>query len=289
MAKLTADEMWERMLTGDFPQRIRRIMGALPSPPRCKLCNAPFRGPGAVLMRAIGRGPSPLNRRLCRFCLRAVHKHPGGAEVEISVLFTDVRGSTAMAERMSSQEFSRLMARFYGAAAAVIDEWDGIVDKFLGDGAVALFIPGFAGSDHAADAIGAARGLLERTSNEGPEPWIPVGAGVHTGRSFVGSVGEGDARDFTALGDTVNTAARLTGLAGAGEILISAEAATAGGLETTGLERRTLELRGRERSVDAWAVRARTEDDRASASPTRRRGGRRTHESFKRGHDVDAS
>jgi adenylate cyclase len=146
--------------------------------------------------------------------MRAVHKHPGGAEVEISVLFADVRGSTAIAEHMLPQDFSRLMARFYGAVAGVIDQCDGIVDKFLGDGAVALFIPGFAGSDHAADAIAAARGLLEQTGNDGPEPWIPVGAGVHIGESFVGSVGEGDARDFTALGDTVNTAARLTGLAG---------------------------------------------------------------------------
>jgi adenylate cyclase len=64
--------------------------------------------------------------------------------------------------------------------------------------------------------------------------------------------------DFTALGDTVNTAARLTSLAGAGEILISAEAAAAGGLTTTGLERRSLELRGREQSIDAWVVAART-------------------------------
>jgi adenylate cyclase len=256
MAKLTPEEMWERMLTGDWPrlQRIRRMWGALPSPPRCKLCNAPFRGPGGVLMRAIAYGPSPLNRRLCKWCIRAAHKHPGGAEVEISVLFADVRGSTALAEGMPPEEFSRLMSRFYGAAAEVIDEWDGIVDKFLGDGAVALFIPGFAGSDHAANAIAVARGLLEQTGNDGPEPWIPVGAGVHTGKSFVGTVGEGDARDFTALGDTVNTAARLTSLAGAGEILISPEAATAGGLETTGLERRTLELRGKEQGVDAWVA-----------------------------------
>jgi adenylate cyclase len=234
---------------------MRRMWGVLPSPPRCKLCNAPFRGPGGVLMRAIAYGPSPLNRRLCKWCIRAVHKHPGGAEVEISVLFADVRGSTAIAERMPPQEFSRLMARFYGAAATVIDEWDGIVDKFVGDGAVALFIPGFAGSDYAADAIAAAQDLLQQTGNDGPEPWISVGAGVHTGTSFVGAVGEGDARDFTALGDTVNTAARLTGLAGPGEILVSAAAATAGGLETTGLERRTLELRGREQGVDAWLLR----------------------------------
>jgi adenylate cyclase len=248
------------MLTGDFPrlQRMRRIWGVLPSPPRCKLCNAPFRGPGGVVMRAIAYGPSPLNRRLCKWCIRSVHKYPGGAEVEISVLFADVRGSTAIAERMPPEEFSRLMARFYGAAAGVVDESDGIIDKFVGDGAVALFIPGFAGSDHPAAAIAAARGLLEETGNDGPEPWIPIGAAVHTGRSFVGSVGEGDARDFTALGDTVNTAARLTDLAGAGEILISAEAATAGGFETEGLERRTLELRGRDQSVDAWVATARS-------------------------------
>src|SRR5215211_8464156 len=256
MAKPPVEEMWRRMLTGDYPRldRMRRMWGALPSPPRCKLCNAPFRGPGGALMRLVAYGPSPLNRRLCKWCIRAVHKHPGGAEIELSVLFADIRGSTGIAERMPAEEFSRLLARFYGAAAEVIDEHDGIVDKFVGDGAVALFIPGFAGSDHAADAIAAARGLLERTGNDGPEPWIPVGAGVHTGQSFVGTVGEGDARDFTALGDTVNITARITALAGTGEILISAEAATAGALETTGLERRTLELRGKHQTVDAWVV-----------------------------------
>ena len=261
MTKLTTEEMWEQMLTGSYPRLhgMRKMWGALPSPPRCKLCNAPFRGPGGVLMRAIAYGPSPLNRRLCKWCLRAIHKNPGGAEVEISVLFADVRGSTAIAEHMLPEEFSRLISRFYGAAAEVIDERDGIVDKFVGDSAVALFIPGFAGRDHAAAAIAAARDLIEQTGNDGPEPWIPVGAGVHIGKSFVGTVGEGDARDFTALGDTVNTTARLSRIAEAGEILISAEAAAAGGLETAGLEQRRLDLRGREENVDAWVARARTE------------------------------
>jgi adenylate cyclase len=252
MAKPTPEELWRQMLTGEIPrlQSMRRIWGALPSPPRCKLCNAPFRGPGGVLMRAFAYGPSSLNRRLCRWCARAVHKNPGGAEVEISVLIADVRGSTALAERMAPEEFSKLMARFYGAAAEAIDDQDGIVDKFVGDAAVALFIPGFAGEDHAADAIAAARSLLERTRE------IPVGAAVHTGVSFVGAIGEGDARDFTALGDTVNAASRLTSLAGGGELLVSADAASAAALDTSGLERRTLELRGRDETIDAWVASA---------------------------------
>jgi adenylate cyclase len=255
---MTVEEMWRQMLLGSYPRlhRMRRMWGALPSPPRCKLCNAPFRGPGGLLMRAIRYGPSPLNRRLCKWCARAVHKHPGGAEIELTVLFADVRGSTAIAERMPADEFSQLMARFYGVAAEVIDECNGIVDKFVGDSAVALFIPGFAGEDHAAAAIRAARALLRQTSENGNEPWIPLGVGVHTGTSFVGVVGEGDARDFTALGDTVNTAARLTGLAGQGEILVSAETASASGLETGELEERTLELRGKDQAVRAWVATA---------------------------------
>jgi adenylate cyclase len=256
MAKPPVEEMWRQMLTADYPRlhRMRRMWGALPSPPRCKLCNAPFRGPGGVLMRAIAYGPSPLNRRLCKWCLRSVGKYPGGAEVEISVLIADVRGSTGIAEAMAPEEFSRLLARFYGAAAGVVDASDGIVDKFVGDGAVALFIPGFAGPDHAARAIAAARALLEATGNDGADPWLPVGVGVHTGTSFVGSVGEGDARDFTALGDCVNATARLTSLARAGEVLVSVDAAEAAGLATDGLERRTLELRGRSETLDAWVI-----------------------------------
>jgi adenylate cyclase len=256
VAKPSVEEMWRQMLTGDYPRlhSMRRMWGALPTGPRCKLCNAPFRGPGGLLMRVIGYGPSKLNRRLCRWCLRAVDKHPGGAEVEISVLFADVRGSTGLAERMPPEEFSKLLARFYGAAAEAIDDRDGIVDKFVGDAAVALFIPGFAGREHASAAVAAARDLIEQTGNDGPNPWIPIGVGIHTGTSFVGSVGEGDARDFTALGDTVNAAARLSALAGAGEVLISADTATAAELDTAGLERRTLELRGRDAALDAWVA-----------------------------------
>src|SRR5262245_41670918 len=246
-------EEWRQILMGEVRglRTFQWIHKKIPSEPRCKLCYAPFGKPGAVL-KFLGWKPSPLNRRLCTICMKGAHQHPGGAEVEISAMFADVRGSTGLAENLPPGEFGQLLTRFWGTAARVVDRWDGIVDKFVGDEAVALFIPGFAGKDHAARAIKTARDLLMETGHGTGDPWIPVGIGVHTGVSYVGYIGEGDALDFTAVGDMVNTAARLTSLAGAGEVLISADAAKAAELDTSGLENRTLELRGREHTVDAW-------------------------------------
>jgi adenylate cyclase len=250
------DEEWRRVLTGErrghfcWNPTVRRISRAIPSDPRCKLCDTPFGRPGNVL-RFLGLGPSRINRRICSGCIHALQKRLGGAEVEATFLFADVRGSTGLAESVGADEFRGLMARFYAEAAAAVDVRNGIVDKFAGDELVALFIPGFAGPDHAADAVEAARELLARTGHEEDEPWLPVGAGVHVGSAYIGTVGEDEALDFTALGDPVNTAARLAGVASAGEILISAAAAAAASLDTEGLETRSLDLRGRSEAVEA--------------------------------------
>lgn len=230
---------------------MRRISRAIPSDPRCKLCDTPF-GPPGNIMRLLGFGPSRLNRRICSGCIHALEKRTGGAEIELSFLFADVRGSTALAEHMPAEEFSQLLARFYVQAAHAVDRRNGIVDKFVGDEVVALFIPGFAGADHAADAVDVARDLLEATGHGEGEPWLPLGAGVHTGVAYVGTVGEEDTFDFTAVGDSMNTTARLAASAGRGEILVSSAAATAAGMDTSALESRTLELRGRAESVEAW-------------------------------------
>ena len=80
------------------------------------------------------------------------------------------------------------------------------------------------------------------------------GAGVHTGIAYVGRVGEDDACDCTAVGDTANTTARLASSAGAGEILVSSKAAEVSSLDTSGLEARTLALRGRDETIDAWVA-----------------------------------
>jgi adenylate cyclase len=265
MARKPAEEKWRDVLMGEARGHIcwspwmRRISRAIPSDPRCKLCDHPFGRPGSFgQVIGIGR-PSGLNRRICSFCIRALRKQPGGAEIELSFLFADVRGSTALAERIPAEEFSQLMARFYVTAATVVDARNGIVDKFVGDEVVALFIPGFAGADHAADAIAAAGEVLAATGHGEGEPWIPVGAGVHTGAAYVGTVGEGDTFDFTALGDSVNTAARLAASAAAGEVLVSSAAAQAADMDTSGLQSRRLELRGRAETVDAWVTAAAAE------------------------------
>lgn len=255
---LRTEEAWRAVLTGDLGslKYFRAVLGKIPAGPRCKLCAAPLKAPGSVVLKPFGFGPSKLNRRLCRACFRHIDTHPGGAEVEISLLFADVRGSTSIAEKMQPQEFSRLISRFYGTAARVVDEWDGIVDKFVGDEAVALFVPGFAGEQHASRAVEAARSLLRETGNDGSEPWVPIGVGVHTGVAYVGRVGEGDACDFTAVGDAVNTTARLASAAGAGEILVSKAAADASMLDGSALESRTLTLRGKDEMIEALVLAA---------------------------------
>jgi adenylate cyclase len=258
VSELEQSEAWRAALLGEARglDLTRKIVRRIPAGPRCKLCEAPMSKPGSVILKPLGFGPSKLNRRLCRACFQHIEKHPGGAEIELSLLFADVRGSTGLAERMPAHEYSRLISRFYGAAAGAIDEHHGLVDKFVGDEVVALFIPGFAGRDHATRAVAAGRAVLRETGNDGSEPWVPVGAAVHTGVAYVGRVGEGDACDFTAVGDAVNTAARLASSAGAGELLVSRTAAEAAGFDSAGLEARTLELRGRDETVDAVVVSA---------------------------------
>jgi adenylate cyclase len=127
------------------------------------------------------------------------------------------------------------------------------------------------GEDHAARAVTAGRELLARAAATGasPDGPIPVGAAVHTGVAFVGSVGPtGDPTDFTALGDPVNATARLASLAAAGELLVSADAAARARLDVSALDQRSVEVRGREAPIDVFALVAATASrDRAGALP----------------------
>ena len=130
------------------------------------------------------------------------------------------------------------MERFYGVASRAVIRHEGAIDKFVGDELIAFFYPALAGERHVAAAIGAAQELLRETGHDDPGgAWAPVGAGVHTGKVWFGAMGEGSHVELTSLGDVVNTTARLASAAGAGEILVSSDAASKVELER-GLEQR---------------------------------------------------
>jgi adenylate cyclase len=250
------EEFWRDFLSrGHSKERAgRRVFKLIPHGPRCRLCAAPFSGVGAPLMRLIGKRPSDKNPTWCSSCFTFMSRNHGGAEIECTLLFADIRGSTTLAERLTPADFRQLMDRFYDTAAAVVFDHDGIVDKFVGDELVAMFFPLLTGERHAARGVEAARALLEATGHtDRGGAWVPLGAGVHTGLAWVGAVGAGTHTTLTALGDAVNTTARLASAATAGEILITTDAATAAGLDSN-LDRRPLELRGKQQSTEVVAL-----------------------------------
>ena len=247
---------WRDFLTsGDPLERAgRRFFSRLPADPRCRLCAAPFRGIGAPVMRLLGKQQSDANPNMCQTCMTNLRKHRGGAEVEATFLFADIRGSTALAETMSPAEFRTRVNRFYEVATGVVFAHDGVVNKFVGDEIVAMFFPLLTGDRHAQLAIAAAEELLRATGHtDAGGPWLPVGAGVQTGLAWFGVVGDEAHLELTALGDPVNTTARLAATAAAGEVLVGIAAARAAGVSRG--EPRTLELKGKSAPVEAISLR----------------------------------
>jgi len=251
------EEWWRNFLEqgGDTYRGVRWLFLRLPAEPRCFMCAAPFKGPGAPVMRLIGKRPSTANPNWCTGCFNYMTKHRGGAEVHGAFLFADIRGSTSLAERLSSSEYHGLLERYFATATNAVFKFDGFVDKFVGDELVALFYPLLSGERYVARAVDAAKELLRATGHGDPGgPWVSVGAGVHAGMAWFGSVGEGNHIEMTAVGDPVNVAARLAAAAEAGEILVSVDAAAASDLDPA-LERHSLELKGKELPTEVVSVR----------------------------------
>jgi adenylate cyclase len=248
------EEMWRQLLQeGGSPKSkaLKTFYNFLPGGARCSMCNVPFQQIGGAVMRLLGTKPSNYNPRLCGECESFFKSHIGGAEIRLSMLFADIRGSTSLAETMKPAQFRALIDRFYGAATAVLIDGNALIDKLAGDQVSGYFVQGLTGPGFSRVAIAAAQDLLRAAGYGSLDgPWIPVGVGVHTGEAFVGSVGSvNGTADLTALGDAVNIAARLGSNAGPGEILVSQEAYEEAGLELDGMERRSLELKGRVQPV----------------------------------------
>jgi adenylate cyclase len=274
MAKYaTPEEEWHDFLSGTHPGfKQRSPLRFIPSSPRCKICEAPFRAPGALILRRYGYTPWEKNPKICGRCFKGLEslskmcpsaaegQEFRGAEVEVSMLFADVRGSSKLARQMPVLDFTRLMNRFYKVSSEVLIDADAIIEKFVGDEVVALFMPFMVGHEHAGRAIQAAEELLRATGHGSQEgPWVPLGVGVHTGSAFVGIVSSTGSTDFTALGDPVNIAAHLASQAAIGEVLVTDQAASAAGLAGGDLEHRRVSLK--DHPIEAFVL---ATPDRAS-------------------------
>jgi class 3 adenylate cyclase/pSer/pThr/pTyr-binding forkhead associated (FHA) protein len=157
----------------------------------------------------------------------------GGTNQTITVLFADIRGFTALSERENPERVVRLLNRYFTAMSEIIFAHGGTLDKYIGDGLMALFGAPNATPDDAVNAVKAAVAMQRRINllngelvAEGLTP-VTIGIGLHTGDALVGYIGSERRSEYTAIGDTVNLAARLESNARGGQILLSEATANA--------------------------------------------------------------
>jgi len=226
---------------------LRGLYRHLPASPRCRVCLVPFAGLGGWL----GIRPSRKNANFCQSCIEAAPL--GGHETRTGVLFADIRGFTPFSEANGPTAAADLLSRFYATASDVLTEDDALVE-LVGDQVMALYLPMFPSlSERAPEVMVDAARRLQR-SVAGSEGLLPVGVGLHIGTCSVGNVRKGSHKDFTAVGDVVNTAARLQSQAGAGEIVVSSEIYAEAGATLREAKPTSLTLRGKEEPFAAYVL-----------------------------------
>jgi adenylate cyclase len=200
--------------------------------------------------------------------LLAEGRHPdlGGEALNVTVLFSDIRGFTTLSEKLSAHEVVEMLNAYFTRVCEPILEQGGTVDKFIGDAVMAVFGSPVQYPDHARRALLAAVGMARQA--EGFKQWMRerfadrglnefgIGVGVHTGEAVIGDIGTPKRREFTAIGDTVNAASRLEGVTKEMQCVIAASEATVkaagGGVVTGKSERRS--VKGRAEPILVYEV-----------------------------------
>jgi adenylate cyclase len=208
-----------------------------------------------VQLSALERFLSPSISR--KITAEAADIRLGGESQRITVLFADVRGFTTMAERMKPREAVEVLNEFFTRMTDVIFEHGGTLDKYLGDGLMALFGAPFALQNDAEAAVRAAAGMqrtLEELNRNSGKAALHIGIGIHTGEAVVGFLGTQRRMDYTAIGDTVNVASRLCSQAEPNQIVVSAatHALLGPGLSCCPLQ--AMKLKGRAELIDVHQV-----------------------------------
>lgn len=184
----------------------------------------------------------------------------GGANQVVTVMFADIRGFTAISEHENPEKIVRMLNRYFSAMSEIIFEHGGTLDKYIGDGLMAIFGAPNATPRDAFNAVSAAiemqRSVAELNQLFAAEgfPQISVGIGLHTGEATIGYIGSERRSEYTAIGDTVNLASRLESIAGGGQILISEATATASGSSFPLASRDSLLVKNRLQPVSVFEV-----------------------------------
>lgn len=227
----------------------------------------PIRGVLAVPFRAFGVTRSKMNPNICTICERSFRyvKKQRRISVHATILFADIRGFTTLSEHLEAAELGNIVSTFHDQCAQAIWDHDGIVNKQMGDGLMAIFNFPIRIGNHAQAAIDAACDIQKRcgealrsrdisldrhTSGD-----IGVGVGIHSGEVEIGEFSSFRS-DFTAIGGTVNLASRLQSQAQAGDVVISSEAAALAPGSMHGADERILALKGIDRPTSVHVLTA---------------------------------
>ena len=205
------DGLWEALFISGMPEleALRRQHLELPSPPRCRLCFAPFAGPGGKMLRERAEDPifeNKLNPLMCNRCDYFLAANPGGVTVEASMIFVDIVDSKSLRRLRDPSDYAQSQIAFFSQTAEPIWDCLGYVIERAGDHVVAIYPPGMSGGDHAAKAIGTAMSLfrMERPRAADGEP-LRLAVAVYTDEVRVasldiGNVSDGRVKDIKVLG-----------------------------------------------------------------------------------------
>jgi adenylate cyclase len=253
------EDLWNTIFADGHPDLLKQhwLHKKLPTQPRCRMCLVPFKGIGGWIMRKKGKSQNKRNPNFCNACDQFIQTYPGGAEVELSILYIDIRQSTVYAEGHNTSDVSQRINTFLNEATRIITEHDGFIMAFYGDCVVAAWPPGFSGKSHGLKAQQAAIALAKNKNMADKDgSVIPVGVGVHTGKVFISTVSalQGMFRDVSIFGINVNLTARLASQAVASQVLGSAENILAAGKELTTFNHQSVELKGFAEPVEVYTI-----------------------------------
>jgi adenylate cyclase len=189
---------------------------------QCSICGTMLAGALSAVYRTFGIRRSSRNPNICTRCSTHVEE---GRLVEITVLFADLSSFTELTQELGAEKTHQVVDAYLRMATELVVKHGAFIDKYVGDAVMALFNVPIRYQDHAHRAVTAAMKLATALKTLGPRFALDLDAsvGIATGFARVGRLGSDDSKDYTAIGDVVNLAARLQSKAGGGEVLISEE------------------------------------------------------------------